>query len=959
MSKNKHRKGKRRKLSSSSSGEDEKVAGGHLLTKDNAKRKESSNANDRQQQKEYPLPLNKDDSKSHRQFKKAVYNRSQKNNSEQRPVEIEVGCKSTKNVNIPSRENTPSTQTESDPSWNTTSIPAGRSVDSGLSHPQSRSPTKDTRHQTTERTAKHGPHTASSQRGSRKSVRPAEYKHTPPPLNTSRVPEKACKRKADTATTMTTEQGTTPSSSGTESPARGGRKPLKDERGGPPGAKSSVRGPRWTPKQSSTSRTRATSDQKPKRPTLAPGPGQVAPGPPCVQRAGGSLTPQRPAVKFKIPKKTRPTLYLNADGDTNKKDPNEGRGVPSRTTSGRRSLGPADLNGADGPNPKETGRVQAVHSTAVDLFLSSPRGQDGSPTVSHQPLWRCVNVPPPYKQNAHDEGASITDDNDQKMQVMEALHQAHSERRQEVNAVQSCGELTRMDTQDEGHNDTFKNDLIVVLDTNILLRHLDYVKKIRSHGLGAMGFPVVLVPWVVLQELDSLKNSKRPEGSVAHLAAPAVHFIYSCLKRQEPRLWGQSMQQASEGNRRLNAENNDDRILQCCLQYQMLHPGSALILCTNDKNLCSKALLSGVRALCKADLQEESGRIHASTLFPTPLYPQHTSGSLGEEALPKPVTGDGGREALARGKSLCVALLEDCLKEVLSHILEVEMKAAFEDLWEDIVYVKPPWEVPDVLQCMKKHWIAVFGNIVPRNLLQAVGHLCDFFTPGKPVQQDSVLSAALHEAAELLDGFGKTKDSYGGQVATAIATLDSIRRQLEAWSVSNDPLVGDAMMSDHEEKQAPPLQVSHQEVWALFENIWANVCQISSALFAALHFDPGTMRRSVPEGAPPPPPPPPEDALACLHKLLPMVTQLLHALSRVLSSDMGMEESQALLSFIHASQIVSINAHLSARDLIVCFSQQEYREKLRVGGAQLTALRVSLEHCVSAVSQGLTNTTWL
>lgn len=29
-----------------------------------------------------------------------------------------------------------------------------------------------------------------------------------------------------------------------------------------------------------------------------------------------------------------------------------------------------------------------------------------------------------------------------------------------------------------------QQDLILVLDTNILLSHLDYVKKIRSHGLG-------------------------------------------------------------------------------------------------------------------------------------------------------------------------------------------------------------------------------------------------------------------------------------------------------------------------------------------------------------------------------------------------------------------------------------------------------------------------------------------
>ena len=50
------------------------------------------------------------------------------------------------------------------------------------------------------------------------------------------------------------------------------------------------------------------------------------------------------------------------------------------------------------------------------------------------------------------------------------------------------------------------------------------------------------------------------------------------------------------------------------------------------------------------------------------------------------MSGDGGRSAEAQGTrlSVCVALLEACLKEVLPHILEVEMKAAFEDLWEDV-----------------------------------------------------------------------------------------------------------------------------------------------------------------------------------------------------------------------------------------------------------------------------------
>lgn len=37
-----------------------------------------------------------------------------------------------------------------------------------------------------------------------------------------------------------------------------------------------------------------------------------------------------------------------------------------------------------------------------------------------------------------------------------------------------------------GKEEDLQQDLIVVLDTNILLSHLDFVKKMRSHGLGGM-----------------------------------------------------------------------------------------------------------------------------------------------------------------------------------------------------------------------------------------------------------------------------------------------------------------------------------------------------------------------------------------------------------------------------------------------------------------------------------------
>ncbi|KAL1022829.1 hypothetical protein UPYG_G00032910 [Umbra pygmaea] len=461
-------------------------------------------------------------------------------------------------------------------------------------------------------------------------------------------------------------------------------------------------------------------------------------------------------------------------------------------------------------------------------------------------------------------------DNDQEMLLVEELHLARSERRLELNVVKSYGELTCMDIDSPEESATLskeddrQQELIIVMDTNILLSHLDFVKKMKSHGLGALGRPTVLVPWVVLQELDALKNCKRFSSSVAHLATPAVHYIYTCLKTQEPGLWGQSMQQASQSSYGLNAENNDDRVLQCCLQYQSLYTEGAVILCTNDKNLCSKAILSGVKALSKADLVKEVDQLkstgghnltplHAQTPVRSPSQTQQIPFTP-EQHHKEPGMRDGGKnQGTMEGKkdakkaqelSICVSLLEDILKDVLSQVMEVEMKDAFEELWTEIIYVKPPWSLRDVLLCFKKHWIAVFGNIVPRKMQDSVKNLHNFFISGKSLEHNSTVFA-IHEASNLLQAFGCRSD-YGGCVRPALSSLKTLLQRLhpqpEKPSEEAHTSDGDTPMAElEEERPETPPQVSHQEMWVLFETVWNKVCQVSSAVFAALRFDPGAM----------------------------------------------------------------------------------------------------------------------
>lgn len=53
-----------------------------------------------------------------------------------------------------------------------------------------------------------------------------------------------------------------------------------------------------------------------------------------------------------------------------------------------------------------------------------------------------------------------------------------------------------------------------------------------------IGRPTLVIPWVVMQELDALKSSNKFVGSKAH---KAINFLHGCFSSHHPRVRGQSM----------------------------------------------------------------------------------------------------------------------------------------------------------------------------------------------------------------------------------------------------------------------------------------------------------------------------------------------------------------------------------------------------------------------------------
>ncbi|KAM9280545.1 transcriptional protein SWT1 isoform 3-T5 [Cariama cristata] len=534
---------------------------------------------------------------------------------------------------------------------------------------------------------------------------------------------------------------------------------------------------------------------------------------------------------------------------------------------------------------------------------------------------------------------------DQEMQIVEDLHVARVQKRMALSVVQTCGELTSMeiDLPEQDLNisaETFTSGLniLVVIDTNIMISHLEFVKSLKSEDIPGVGRLALIIPWVVLQELDNLKKGKMLQH-VRDKAIPAVQFIYMCLKNQDSKLWGQSMQLASQKIYGLSDENNDDRVLQCCLQYQNLFPQAVVILCTDDKNLCNKAIVSEVKAFCKADLVTALQNLNVN---------RH-------------------QNCVELQQSKCD--LEKNLGEALSCILETEMKIAFGNLWMEILYLKPPWTLANLLKCYKKHWMAVFGYVVPRSLISTVECLYKHLCTGKPVDS-STMRILLQESKKLFHAFSSRSD-YNGVLPQAYAEVNKLYQTLtEVRSDSEQDLSEDIMVlsenavcekmeamtpnlqNSEEEKLQPSFHVAqenrHQEIWSVLEGVWNTINLYSIEIFQKL--DPSTVTVSTKSSF--------EEAFLGLQKLLAAVNDIREGISRILTPTSSFQDIWTLYNFLISNEINS-SVKFTAEELYECVSQETYRERLEVGCGQLAQLEDTIKQCHASVHREAKNRGWL
>ncbi|NXX95205.1 SWT1 protein, partial [Centropus bengalensis] len=202
-----------------------------------------------------------------------------------------------------------------------------------------------------------------------------------------------------------------------------------------------------------------------------------------------------------------------------------------------------------------------------------------------------------------------------------------------------------------------------------------------------------------------------------------------------------------------------------------------------------------------------------------------------------------------------------------------------------IVYLKPPWTLANLLKCYRKHWVAVFGYVVPRSLLSAIECLDEHLCSGRTVDLPTV-RILLQESRKLLHAFSSRSD-YNGVLPRACSELDELHQVLAKQDLSEDIMVlsenaacekmeatAATLQNCEGKKLQPSFHVAqekrHQEIWSVLEGVWNTINLYSIEIFQKLDPSAGTVTSKSSF----------EEAYLGLQKLLAAVNDIREGISR-------------------------------------------------------------------------------
>ncbi|KAJ3223528.1 hypothetical protein HK099_001006 [Clydaea vesicula] len=211
----------------------------------------------------------------------------------------------------------------------------------------------------------------------------------------------------------------------------------------------------------------------------------------------------------------------------------------------------------------------------------------------------------------------------------------------EISQFRLADKTSPKDLKNDNFNDlntieSFDNRLMIVVDTNVWITHLETLKKLINTLVLNNIF--ILVPKMVVREIDGIKKNL---NSVGLLSKKVNDYFFESIQKEGTGIIFQMEHETF--NEKKEWMEPDDLILDCILYQKKLKKN--VILFSKDKNLCVKVKSNQVnfynfdseRELCGIDLKNSQDDSRISTLMsiilqlfgdePTSSFNGNSSGS--------------------------------------------------------------------------------------------------------------------------------------------------------------------------------------------------------------------------------------------------------------------------------------------------------------------------------------------
>lgn len=251
---------------------------------------------------------------------------------------------------------------------------------------------------------------------------------------------------------------------------------------------------------------------------------------------------------------------------------------------------------------------------------------------------------------------------------------------------------------------------VFVVDTNFVISHLSTLKALRT--LALRFHHQIIIPTTVMQELDGLKMSSQKisvkdehggERQVTYLARSANDWIYRNLANLDSGLMGQKLRQTIDSSR-----IKDDAILDCCLYFKEKLE-CFVILMSNDKNLCLKALTEQI-------LTVSFRKGMSAQLIASKAYEENLS-RFGTHDPSQQIAYTNSHPALQFHELMSMIYNE--VHDTLIEAIDYAMKQEYGDELELIDYSKDDLvNLTDISQCISQFWISVFGQLFQKSRME-------------------------------------------------------------------------------------------------------------------------------------------------------------------------------------------------------------------------------------------------